>query len=326
MKQSEPLVSVVMPTYNCSAYIGEAIQSVLGQTYANFEVLVVDNYSSDNTDEVIRNCSDPRVKYFKFNNNGIIAASRNYAVQRSAGDVLAFLDADDVWLPNKLDVQLPFLNERNLAIIASDYFPLGEVTFYRRDSRLGRMKFRDYSYSDALLANPAMTSSVIMRRSDFIDRGEFNESEEYQFIEDWELWLRVIQKGEAIRVLGSPLIGYRIRRNKHRDRRELSLRALKLVQKHSSSGALPKSVMRAAEGNCFAYVGKAYLDSNDRRGIRYYCQALTSAGDWKTRTKAAGGLLLFLLPFGLRCRTIEALHRFYWALVSHRFKSVAAQQ
>src|SRR3989304_8476363 len=100
MKQ--PLVSVIMPTYNHARFIGEAIGSVLNQTYPNLELIIIDNYSEDNTEEIVSSYKNQRVKYFKFRNHGVIAASRNYGMRHAQGDYIAFLDSDDLWEPTKI--------------------------------------------------------------------------------------------------------------------------------------------------------------------------------------------------------------------------------
>ncbi|MCP4377403.1 MAG: glycosyltransferase family 2 protein, partial [bacterium] len=117
-KAQHPVVSVVMPTYNHAVFIGEAIQSVLSQTFADFELIVVDNYSEDDTESVVRGFGDPRIEYIKFANNGVIAASRNAALNRASGEFIAFLDSDDTWSPDKIAVQLEYMRANpNVALI-----------------------------------------------------------------------------------------------------------------------------------------------------------------------------------------------------------------
>ena len=95
-----PLVSVIIPTYNQAHYLVRALQSVLDQTYINWEAIVIDNYSTDNTDEVMADFADPSVTYLKIHNNGVIAASRNEGIRAAKGEWVAFLDSDDWWEKN----------------------------------------------------------------------------------------------------------------------------------------------------------------------------------------------------------------------------------
>ena len=99
-------VSIVTPTFNCAPLLRRAIDSVLQQTHQDWELLVVDNHSTDGTEELVRGYRDTRIRYFKIQNNGVIAASRNLAISQAKGEWLAFLDADDWWMPQKLEVSV----------------------------------------------------------------------------------------------------------------------------------------------------------------------------------------------------------------------------
>ena len=100
---ANPLISVVIPTYNHAHYLGCALESVLNQTYTNWEAIVIDNHSTDNTDEVMASFTDPRITYLKIHNNGVIAASRNAGILTAKGKWVAFLDSDDRWYPRKFE-------------------------------------------------------------------------------------------------------------------------------------------------------------------------------------------------------------------------------
>jgi len=103
MEKMERLVSVVIPTYNHANFLEGALNSVIAQSYQNWEAIVVNNFSTDNTIEVINKLNDPRIRRIDFKNNGIIAASRNVGINKSKGDYIAFLDSDDVWYQNKIE-------------------------------------------------------------------------------------------------------------------------------------------------------------------------------------------------------------------------------
>ena len=97
-----PFFSVVIPNFNHGRYLKEAIDSVLSQDYKNWELLIIDNYSTDNSDEVISSYNDSRIRFFKINNEGIIAKSRNLGIKNAKAKWIAFLDSDDIWYYNKL--------------------------------------------------------------------------------------------------------------------------------------------------------------------------------------------------------------------------------
>ena len=107
------LVSIIMPSYNCGPFVCEAIESVLAQTYANWELLFVDDGSTDNTESIISSFKDARIRYFKNDPKCGAAESRNRALREAKGRWIAFLDSDDKWLPNKLEYQLEFMNKNN---------------------------------------------------------------------------------------------------------------------------------------------------------------------------------------------------------------------
>ena len=106
-----PKVSVIIPTYNRSKYVTKAIDSVLAQTYRDFEIIVVDDGSTDNTKEVLKPYTD-RIKYLYQENTGVSAA-RNAGIRAAGGQWIAFLDSDDEWLPEKLSIQMDYLSRHN---------------------------------------------------------------------------------------------------------------------------------------------------------------------------------------------------------------------
>lgn len=107
------LVSIIMPTYNCGRFIAESIKSVLAQTYTNWELLIVDDCSTDNTNKVVLAYHDERIHYFCNEKNNGAAITRNRALQEAKGKYIAFLDSDDLWEPTKLEKQIKFMEENN---------------------------------------------------------------------------------------------------------------------------------------------------------------------------------------------------------------------
>lgn len=125
----EGLVSVIMPSYNTGGYIGAAIESVLSQTYDNLELIIVDDCSSDQTAEVVRSFTDSRIHYLENDKNVGAALSRNKALRMASGEWIAFLDSDDMWLPDKLEKQLAFMKSKHI------YFSYHCYEKMDRDSR-----------------------------------------------------------------------------------------------------------------------------------------------------------------------------------------------
>lgn len=183
-----PLFSIVMPTFNQKYFISKAIRSVIDQDWRDWEMIIVDNYSQDGTAEAVEAFIDDRIKYFKFSNNGIIAAARNYGIKQSGGEFIAFLDSDDYWHKGKLS-SIKRLIEQQPQI---DFICHDEYWEYeggkRRKVRYGPWS----SYRDILIkGNSFSTSANVVRRSKLFDVGIFNEDPRFIGAEDYDLWLRL---------------------------------------------------------------------------------------------------------------------------------------
>lgn len=120
------LVSIIMPSWNTGKYIARSIDSVLTQTYANWELLIVDDCSTDNTDDIIAWYTDKKIKYLKNAKNCGAALSRNRALREAQGEWIAFLDSDDLWMPEKLERQIRFMNDNGYTFSYTDYEKIDE--------------------------------------------------------------------------------------------------------------------------------------------------------------------------------------------------------
>lgn len=120
------LVSVIMPSWNTGRFIAKSIQTVLAQTYTNWELLIVDDCSTDDTDKIVATFSDPRIRYFKNVKNSGAALTRNRAIREAHGEWIAFLDSDDLWEPQKLEKQLTFMNENGYVFSYHEYVKIDE--------------------------------------------------------------------------------------------------------------------------------------------------------------------------------------------------------
>ena len=116
------LVSIIMPSFNTESFISDSIESVLAQTYTNWELIIVDDCSTDNTDEVVRPfLVDQRIRYLKNENNNGAAISRNRALREANGKWIAFLDSDDLWMPKKLEKQITFMEKNGYSFSYTNY-------------------------------------------------------------------------------------------------------------------------------------------------------------------------------------------------------------
>lgn len=124
--QDKGLVSIITPTYNCAKFIGETIDSIIAQTYENWELIIVDDNSSDNTEEIVKQYKDSRIKYYRNDSNKGAAVSRNFALSLAKGKWIAFLDSDDLWLPSKLEKQIGFMVKNNYFFTYHGYKEIDE--------------------------------------------------------------------------------------------------------------------------------------------------------------------------------------------------------
>lgn len=198
-----PCCSIIIPAYNAMNYLPQTLESVLEQTFTGFEVLIINDGSSDNIVEWFCNIVDPRVKLISQENQGVSAA-RNIGIQNSTGEYIAFIDADDLWEPTKLEKQLQcFQNNPSIGLIHTAMTIIDE-----EGKSLGRT-FISNVEGDALKPlleqNTIVTSSVIIRRS-CLDVGNFDNN--LHSSEDWELWVRIALR-YPIMLIKEPLVYYR---------------------------------------------------------------------------------------------------------------------
>jgi len=202
---STPLVSIIIPTYNHAHFLHEALQSVCDQTFSDWEALVINNYSEDDTIEVVKAFNDSRIHLENFKNNGVIAASRNHGIGMARGEYLAFLDSDDTWFLEKLSICITILEDgRDLVCHGLHWF--GNRS--ERDQYYGPASRSTY---DALLykGNCIATSATIVRRGLVEAVGGFSESLEVVTAEDYHLWLKLSQAGIEMTFVDQVLGSYR---------------------------------------------------------------------------------------------------------------------
>ena len=187
------LVSIIMPSYNTAGYISETIESVLAQTYANWELIIVDDCSTDNTDEVVKPfLTDKRIKYLKNEKNSGAAVSRNYALREAKGKWIAFLDSDDLWLPEKLEKQIAFMEKNGYKFTYTDYkIKLNGKWLpyiFTGPNIVDKRKMYDYCYFS--------TITVVYDR-DFVGLIQIAPLKKNN---DYAMWLKIIKKVDCYRL------------------------------------------------------------------------------------------------------------------------------
>jgi glycosyltransferase involved in cell wall biosynthesis len=213
MLNPHTLISVIVPAYNAQSFVSEAIESVSCQTWTHWELIVVNDGSTDGTANIVSDFSkkDPRIRLIH-RENGKLAKARNTGIASASAEFIAFLDADDVWAPDKLTKQIAVLEKTGAAVVFSDAFHFAKdfpnaptdlfgafVGFYSGAQMFGKLYAR----------NAIPVSSVIVRRKGSADHLRFDESPDVRGLEDYEMWLRLSSLGASFFGISEKLVGYR---------------------------------------------------------------------------------------------------------------------
>lgn len=203
------LVSIVIPTFNASAFLKGAIESALHQNYMPLEVIVIDDGSTDNTSDVVRDYGT-QVIFYRQNNLGP-SGTRNTGIKLSKGEFIAFLDADDTWEMDKLQKQMHLMkNDPDIGLVHTNVWSFYLDRNEKECKDVKREEFVGQCYARLFSENRILTSSVLVRRKCFNDVGLFDET--LRVCEDWDMWIRLSRKYRFAYV-PKPLVNYRIHKN-----------------------------------------------------------------------------------------------------------------
>lgn len=275
--KEKPTVSVVIPTYCRAHLIGQAIQSVLNQTYQDLEIIVVDDCSSDNTEEIVRSIKDDRIRYLRHEKNKGAPAARNTGIKAAKGIYIAFQDSDDEWLPQKLEKQMKIFEN------ASPKVGVAYTGFLRIEN--DKKEYIPYSWvtqkegdihRELLKGNFVTTPSIVARKECFNKAGMFDEC--LLRLQDWELVIR-LSKYYDFKCIDEPLLISKYISDSITTNKEARIKALKLIlSKHLNDFAEDKKLLskyyfgigvylclnnEIAEGE--SYIAKAYEINPDRQ-------------------------------------------------------------
>jgi glycosyltransferase involved in cell wall biosynthesis len=270
-------VSVVIPSYNSIVFLPEVVESVLAQTFTNFELLIIDDGSSDGTSEWARTIPDPRVKLIRQENQGVSVA-RNTGIAYSQGNYIAFLDADDVWKPTKLEQQVKVLDTNQ---------EIGLVhTFVTYTNEQGDRLFDAGRYHKPgnvwkeMLAREDLIfcgSTPMVRRQCFETCGVFDSA--LKGCEDWECWTRIAAQ-YSFMVLEEPLVSYRQHLNNATKNIDLMLLHIScaIETAFKSAPAHLQHLKRRSHARTSLYLaGKSYESGNYRKASYFCWKALLSS-------------------------------------------------
>jgi glycosyltransferase involved in cell wall biosynthesis len=208
------LVSVIMPAYNAANYIAESIESVINQSYPHWELLVVDDGSTDDTATIVKRfgATDQRIKYL-YQQNGRQGKARNLAIQNSNGKYIAFLDADDKWTSDKLTIQTKLISEdKNTDLLFSQGYSLtnSQVEDYNVEVKTA---WNSDNFADFVQQNRIPILAVLVKKEALLQVGGFTEDADIQNAEDYHLWLKLLIADKVFKSIPDRLFYYRVHSN-----------------------------------------------------------------------------------------------------------------
>jgi glycosyltransferase involved in cell wall biosynthesis len=307
-------VSVVIPTYQCEQYISQSIDSVLAQTFKDYEIIIIDDGSTDNTQELLRKYSKMRnIKIFSQSNQGP-AAARNLGIRMSSGEFIAFLDADDIWLPNKLEKQITFLEKHPLIdLVYCDSYIFNEKCTRQRTLFDISRPFSGKALEELFLSDFIPLLTVVVRRSIFNTVGFFDET--VIGPEDYDLWLRICQT-KPIDFIHEPLAKYRVSSRQILEQRIKRLEnEIKVKEKalRNVPGLLilPTSSLDQGYYNLLIRIAKLSLQNNHNKESRKFLEKYKLQRGITLRYLAMRTILLFPNAF-------QRLMLFVWDFIRRK--------
>ena len=197
-----PSISIIMPAYNSRSTIGESIQSVVNQTFSDWELLIIDDCSPESMKDIAESFHDERIRYIRLLKNSGVVAARNTGIVQAKGRYIAFLDSDDLWLPEKLEKQIQFMEKHHYAFTYTWYRQF--TTVPSQPIRLVKTK-ASVDYQSLLYGNDIGCLTVV------IDRQQIPEIEmPRQYHEDYITWLNILRQGGKAYSLPMDLARYRV--------------------------------------------------------------------------------------------------------------------
>lgn len=300
LKTNDPLISVVVTTYNRRELLKETIDSILNQTYKNIEVIIIDNFSEDGTREYIEELNDSRITYFRNANNGIIAVNRNFGIQKAKGTFIAFCDDDDIWLPRKLELQLDFIQKNKLGLTFGFAEILGSIDtpslLYPPKESLAIEDF-----ASLLPGNRITCSTVLVKKECFDQVGCFDENPLFRAIEDFDLWLR-ISRHYKIKCTPEVVCKYRVHSNNvsGNNAAKEKEKLLQIIEKVEKNKWADEILLRKVKSNVYWGIGNSLLAMKENSYRQWFAKSLKQ----QLTAKSLLGIVLCLLPIKLASNII----------------------
>jgi glycosyltransferase involved in cell wall biosynthesis len=203
---SSELVSIVLPVYNAQKYVGAAVESILRQSYKKFELIIVDDGSTDDSLSVVSSYADSRIKIHKNKNNLGVVKSLNIGVSLSIGDYIARMDSDDIAFPERIAKQLEYIKINNYDLVSAR-----AITFGENENKIFPMKLNPLEIEFGLLFVNLIVHPLVFARSEVLKKNIYSNG--YDGAEDYHLWTSLISKGYKLSVQEDVLLHYRIHKS-----------------------------------------------------------------------------------------------------------------
>lgn len=267
---TKPKVTVIIPTYQRPNILGRAIESVLGQTFQDFEIIVIDDASKDHTEEVVGRFLKKRVKFYQHESQKGGGAARNTGLRHAIGEYIAFLDDDDEWYPEKLEMQVQLLEKSSTEIggIYTGHHKIDSVS--GEILKVGKPQKRGNLYPEIFKANwLGTTSSLLLKRECFEKVGEFDES--LQSFQDYDMWIRMAKFFHFDFIL-QPLVKYYVHDVKIWNNLDALEKGLaRMLEKNGK-----ESIFKRQMSLEYLTLGVRYFHNKDyAKGKRAFIQAIT---------------------------------------------------
>lgn len=207
----KPIFSIIIPTYNSIKTLDKTLRSVLNQSFKHYEIIIVDDGSTDNTFTKLKSFKDTRIKLFKIKRSGGPAKPRNYGISKSSSNWICFLDSDDIWEKNKLSILYKFIKRKKFDVLCHN-------EYLKQDNNIQISKYGPFKknfYKHLLINGNSLSTSATMLNKNFLKKNnlKFNESRNFVSVEDYDLWMMFAKKNANFLFIDNILGTYLIHNN-----------------------------------------------------------------------------------------------------------------
>tara|TARA_R110001583_G_scaffold185149_1_gene345096 strand:+ start:463 stop:1392 length:930 start_codon:yes stop_codon:yes gene_type:complete len=269
-KDNNILVSVIVPFYKGEKTIGKTIEGILGQSYENFEIIIINDGSPGNHHLALEPYLNHNKVIYLETTNGGVASARNHGIERSNGSLIAFCDQDDVWLPNKLELQVPKFEDSNIGLVYGWYYN----NYHNGNTELVDEIYEGQCFERLLEGNFICCCTVIVRASLLVSIGNFDADRELMGADDRYVWLRISMLSKVALIKEPVAIYNRHENNYSSNEKEMLLADLCCINKLEKNVILPSEKLglyNKARTNIYAHYVKNFLYNNQYAEAKKYC-------------------------------------------------------